>query len=538
MNSSSKTILSAFRVAAALALFAAAGGFAFAQTAEQAQPAAPAVAAPETPAAETPAAVPAAQPVAQPAAAAPDFYADAPAADREVLANADALAKAGKWLSAWKALSAYDAAGANPYILAKKIGLALDGYAQTTLHTVFGFIDLAEGQDLETVRSEGVAIEDPVEFNPADLAKAIEAKGGALPPVLSMMLGDFYYVVWTSYQGQWMEEDAAILAKSAEGYERAFAYDTYTAETLDRQSQILVAMERFDAAVSILKKALELAPDSNALSLRLADAYFSMGNFAEVFPLVDKIIASSEDTEQINNAYIAAIKAGLAANDKETLGKYVDSFEKKFPEEYVPGLIRHVVAVQLGDKAAAAAAADAVTAAFPGNPDVIRSLISTWLSAEDFDSGFNYLDRATAKGGTDDHMAALYFYRALLLGEKGQTAEIMTEALATLAKAEEYFKKSYPEGHQVFGMLEELKGQWTAALNAATAPAAAPAAGTAADTATSQAAAPAAADTAAPAATAPEATAPAATTEQPATEQAAPAAEADATSAATSTETY
>jgi hypothetical protein len=244
-----------------------------------------------------------------------------------------------------------------------------------------------------------------------------------------------------------------------------------------------------------------------------------MGTYAEVFPLVDKVLASSEDSEQLNNAYIAAIKAGLAANDKETLAKYVDSFEKKFPEEYVPGLIRHVVAVQLGDKAAADAAADAVTAAFPGNPDVIRSLISTWLSAEDFDSGFSYLDRAIAKDGTDDHMAALYFYRALLLGEKGQTAELMTEALATLAKAEERFKKSYPEGHQVFGMLEELKGQWTAALNAANAPSTAP---------TTTPAAPAAAP-AAPEAAAPEAAAPAA---------AAPAAEADATSAATSTETY
>jgi tetratricopeptide (TPR) repeat protein len=534
MNSPSKTILSAFRIAAALALLIAAGGFAFAQTAEQAQPAAPAAAAPAAPVAEAPAAVQeavpsAAQPSAQPAA--PDFYADAPAADREILANADALAKAGKWLSAWKALSSYDAAGANPYILSKKIELALDGFAQTTLHTVFGFIDLAEGQDLETIRAEGIAIDEPVEFNPSDLAKAIEAKGEALPPVLSMMLGDFYYVIWLNYQGQWMEEDAAILAKSAEGYERAFAYDTYTAGTLDRQSQILVALERFDAAVSILKKALELEPANDALTLRLADAYFSMGTYAEVFPLVDKVLASSEDSEQLNNAYIAAIKAGLAANDKETLAKYVDSFEKKFPEEYVPGLIRHVVAVQLGDKAAADAAADAVTAAFPGNPDVIRSLISTWLSTEDFDSGFSYLDRAIAKGGTDDHMAALHFYRALLLGEKGQTAEIMTEALAALAKAEEYFKKSYPEGHQVFGMLEELKGQWSAALNAANAPAAAPTAAPAATPPAPETAAPAATpatpETAAPAATAPEATAAPA-----AAEQAAPAAEADATSAA------
>ena len=51
MNSSSKTILSAFKAAAVLALFVAAGGFAFAQTAEQEQPAAPVAAAPATPAA-------------------------------------------------------------------------------------------------------------------------------------------------------------------------------------------------------------------------------------------------------------------------------------------------------------------------------------------------------------------------------------------------------------------------------------------------------------------------------------------------------
>jgi len=273
------------RLAAALVLLLASGGMLFAQTA-------------------------------QPAVSTPDFYADAPEADRASIAKAEEFAAQGKWLSAWKTLAEFDAANANPFILAEKVRIALDGYAQNTLHLVFGFVDLAEGQDLESARyGEIEIIGDPIEFNPGEIAKAIEDKGEAIPPVLSMMLGDFYHTVWANYQGQWLQEDAEILAQGAENYERAMAYDTYTPASLDRHSEILMTLQRFDAAESVLAKGLELDPENHVLILRMADIYFSSGRFAEVYPLADKIIAAPTDEEELNDAYVTAIKAGLFSDE-------------------------------------------------------------------------------------------------------------------------------------------------------------------------------------------------------------------------------
>lgn len=437
MKTSSRIISPAIRLAAVLILMFAASGLAFAQ--------------------------------AQPAQ---DFYLDAPEADRAIVAKAEELAAQGKWASAWTALSEFDAANGNPYVLAEKIRLALDGYAQTNLHLVFGFVDLAEGQDLDFARASGVEIGEPVEFSPGDLAKAIEDKGEAVPPVLSMMLGDFYHTVWKNYEGQWIQDDMETLAMGAEQYERALAYDTFTAGSLDRQSEMLVALERFEAAEPVIAKSLELDPVNNPLTLRLADVYFATGRYADVYPLADKVIASPTNEDELNDAYISAIKTGLATTDKETLERYMTGFEASFPGQYIPGLIRHIVAVQLGDAAAADAAADAVTAAFPGNPDVIRSLLSTWLSANDTASGFSYLDRTIALSTDDQAFAALYFYRALLAGETAQSPEAIAPALADLEKAEEYFKKTYPEGNDVFAMIEQLRAKWTDALNASQTPAA------------------------------------------------------------------
>ncbi|MFA5851417.1 MAG: tetratricopeptide repeat protein [Spirochaetales bacterium] len=470
MNSSSRKITQVIRLVAFMALLFAASGLLFAQAettpAQTEAPAAQTAPQPATPADATaaqPAAAVTATPVALPAQ---NFFLDAPAADQEVIAKAEGLASQGKWLSAWKALSDYDATNANSFILAEKIRLALDGYAQTTYHLAFGFVDLAEGQDLESARAGAVEATDVVEFSPGDLAKAIEDKGEAIPPVLSMKLGDFYYTVWKDYQGQWLKDDAEILSMAVEGYDRALAYETFTAQSLDRQSEMLISLQRFDAAETVVKKGLELDPANNALTLRLADVYISMGKYTEVYPLADKVIAAAANDSEINDAYIVAIKSGLTSSDKDTLEKYLAGFEKSFPTEYMPGLVRHLVAVQLGDPAAADAAADAVTDAFPGNPDIIRSILSTWLSANDPDSGVRYLARAIAKAPGDEAMAALYFYKALLGPEITQTDEVLNQALADLATAEGYFKKSYPEGHEVFGMIDQLRGQWTDALKA------------------------------------------------------------------------
>lgn len=452
-------------------------------------------------------------------AAVPQFFEDAAEADKATIASSRTLTEQGKWLQAWNALSAYDPENKNGFVLAEKIRIAMEGHVQTTMHLVFGFVDLQEGQDLETLRYEANDSIEPVEFNPGDLAMAIEDSGEAVPPVLSLAMGDYYHTVWMLYQGQWIQDDTTLLSLAAEHYERALAYDTFTPGSLDRHAEILLSLERFDAAEAVVSKALEIQPDDSHLMLHLANIYFSSQRFEQVFPLADKIIALAADDQELNEGYIVAIKAGLSLKDAESLEKYISGLEAAFPMDYMPGLIRHLVAVQLGDQEGAQKAADAVTAKFPGNPDIIRSILSTWLSANDPQSGFDYLARSLETAPGDEAKAALYFYKALLGAEVVENPESLAGPLADLAAAEEYFKKAYPEGHEIFGMIQEVRGQWEEAVAGYKKAQEEQAAAQPAETQT-----PAAEAAATPAAT------PAAT-EQPATEAAE---DADATSAASS----
>jgi tetratricopeptide (TPR) repeat protein len=262
---------------------------------------------------------------------------------------------------------------------------------------------------------------------------------------------------------------------------------------------MLVASQSWTGAKNIVLKALESDPNNLKLTLRLADAYYGLGDYESMVPLADKIIADKNDRSLLANGYIVGIEAGLALSDRDMLNTYLDSFEKDFPEEYYPSLVRHLVAVNFGDAAAANKAADAVTTSFAGNPDVVRSLVSTWLSVGDTTSAFNYLNRNLAKEQPDDAYAALYFYRALLDVEVDQSPARLTQALSDISKAEGYFKKTYPEGHQIFDMINSMKKEWgdklaqaNAAATAPEAPAAtAPAAGDAQQTAPDTQAAPA-----------------------------------------------
>jgi len=393
------------------------------------------------------------------------LFGDAPEQDKAVIVNAEKLASQGKWKSAWIALSEADPENNNPFLLAEKIRLALDGYAQTTMHLFYGFVDLAEGENLEMLRFGAPETGDSIDFNPAQIVDSLEERGEAIPPVLSLKLGDYYHTVWQYYQGQWLLSDEEVLVRGVENYDRALAYDLFSPASLDHQSGMLIALQRYEGAEKILAKALELSPDNNVLNLRLAELYYSVGRFEAVYPLADKVIISAADDNELNDGYIVAIRAGLAALDQEKLTKYVDGLELSFPGEYTPGLIRHLIAVQLGDSEAADAAADKVTEIFMGNPEVVRSLLSTWLSANDPDSGFRYLERAIAKGGADDAMASFYFYKAMLKGEVAAQAEDLRQALLDLDTAKGYFVSSYPEGHEIFSLLEEIKAEWEKALS-------------------------------------------------------------------------
>jgi hypothetical protein len=78
----------------------------------------------------------------------------------------------------------------------------------------------------------------------------------------------------------------------------------------------------------------------------------------------------------------------------------------------------------MGTPEKANAVADDVTAKFNVDPNVVRSLISTWLNVQDPQSGFDYLNRSLEKYTNDDMaVGTLAFYRALMYAQTAQSVD-------------------------------------------------------------------------------------------------------------------
>jgi len=393
------------------------------------------------------------------------FYADAAQQTKEALDASRLLQSKGQWSKAWNLLAALDPDNKDGYVLAEKIRLALEGNVANGMLISFGFVDLTEGQSLDELRANPPEKQTMADFNPIDLAAALENAGEAVPPVLSYELGNYLYTVNQEYGDNWIQDSQTIQQKAVESYDRALAYDTYTETSLSNHAALLNNLQKYDAAETVLRKAIAAYPADLNFSVSLASVLNDQGKFDQVYPIVDEILGNTETSNATYNAYVEGIKAGLNANDAEKTNAYVEGMIARFPDEYVPMLIQHLIEVRMGTPEKANAVADEVTEKFKVDPNVVRSLLSTWLNAQDAQSGFDYLNRSLEKYTGDDKAAGtLAFYRALMYAQTAQSADDLKLAIADIEEAEKRFSTVYGQDNQVFQTISQLKEEWKQSL--------------------------------------------------------------------------
>ncbi len=393
------------------------------------------------------------------------FYADATQPTKNAIDASRLLQSQGQWSKAWNLLAAFDPDNKDGYVLAEKIDLAMNGNVANGMYISFGFVDLADGQTLEEARANPPEKANTVAFNPLDAADTLEKSGAAIPPVLSYELGNYLYMVNKDYGDNWVQDSQTTQTKAVENYDRALSYDTYTEQSLANHAELLIGLQKYDAAEAVLNKAIAAYPNNQDFTVSLASAYNDQGKFDQVYPLVDAIIAKPETTNTTYNAFIEAIKAGLNADDAQKTDSYADAMVARFPDEYVPMLIQHLIAVRRGTADKANAIADDVTAKFKVDPNVVRSLLSTWLNAEDSKAGIDYLNRSLDKYQSDDKAAGtVLFYRALMYAQTAQSNDDLKLALADLSEAEKRFGTVYEKDNQVFQAIGQLRDEWTQQL--------------------------------------------------------------------------
>lgn len=166
-------------------------------------------------------------------------YSGATQACRQALQKAMALKEEGKWRSAYDVLAAFDPDNKDPYALAMKTNLCIDGFVQTGQFQSFALKDLAKGETLDELRQNpGDAA--TFAFDPPALAAALSSKGAALPPVLSKVLGDYYYIAQVNFSGHWIMSDDEAYQKSLEQYQAAYAGGVFDSDSLQNLGELLM----------------------------------------------------------------------------------------------------------------------------------------------------------------------------------------------------------------------------------------------------------------------------------------------------------
>jgi tetratricopeptide (TPR) repeat protein len=329
----------------------------------------------------------------------PAFFDEAPANSKLTIAKAEELTWDGQWLSAWKILEITDPNNRDPYMLAKKIRTMLDGNTSLDLFQGFSIANMPPDGDWEAACEAGTLDEDYFDFDPHSAVQALLKRDVKVPPVLAAALGDFYYSAYYDYDDSSFLSLDEIRDNALHWYDIANEnFVLVELESIMHYAELLMDAGRADEAVSILEDETEWEPEDIELRLQLIDAYIATGKNSGAISELDRLIEMTPSNEDAREFYHRAFELALKIQDQQALNRYLAAFEKKYPNDWLAGLVRHRVAVQTGNYMAAQTIADGLMKQFPLNTELLEGLLSNWLDYLNYNStiaeaGLAFLDR-------------------------------------------------------------------------------------------------------------------------------------------------
>jgi len=329
----------------------------------------------------------------------PAFFDEAPANSKLTIAKAEELTWDGQWLSAWRILEKTDPNSRDPYMLAEKIRTMLNGNTSLDLFQGFSIANMPPDGDWEAACEAGTLDEDYFDFDPHSAVQALLKRGVKVPPVLAAALGDFYYSAYYDYYDSSSLSLDEIRDNALHWYDIANEnFVLVELESIMHYAELLMDAGRADEAVSILEDETEWEPEDIELRLQLIDAYIATGDDSSAFSELDWLIGKAASNEDAREFYRRAFELALKIQDQQALNRYLAAFEKKYPNDWLAGLVRHRVAVQTGNYMAAQTIADGLMKQFPLNTELLEGLLSNWLDYLNYNStiaeaGLAFLDR-------------------------------------------------------------------------------------------------------------------------------------------------
>ncbi len=375
-----------------------------------------------------------------------------PLKPEEALKKADELIQQKKYLSAFNTLNEQDPDNQNPRLALKKEDIVLDYFLVSFQHQLFGLKDLEPGETVEQLRGRNgdyTLVRFPVDSVLLDLA-AKHPRNADLYKGLGRYYMDYYF----RYRS--MVENAEKFLDMAETYFRkALEINPRDAETHKALGELYHARGQYDKAAEAFRKAVKIKPSDATAHYNLAYMLARMQQYDEA---VREALAAAKLYQKPEMKADAYGLAGIAYLEQKQWKKAIPYLEKAYkidPENYDVLYGLTYAYLQTGNRKHLKTA-KALFDLDPLNTYTYSKLATLYESTGHLDELKQlFKDRMRRYQANDSVAANLHFYLGQLYLRESDTAKAREQFLL----AKEAYKNFLPEGHEVFGIIDDrLKG--------------------------------------------------------------------------------
>ena len=327
----------------------------------------------------------------------------------------------------------------NEYLLAKRIEIAIYGFAYSIMHQLFAIKDLEEGETLYQVRT---AYEGTLSMVMADPVEAVEdfEKSYGEKPILKYALGLYYQDVIDRYGDQWLLTPDELKDKVILNLQKALDQDCYDDYSLSVLATSYYQKKNLDKAISIYQKKQKEFEFTATDNYHYGILLWYTDKAKEALGYVAKSIDGYNDNPGFQcDAYVVASEIALDISDLKSAEKYLTECKKKHPDDY--RAFQHSIALyaRQNNKKKTVDASMKIYEYGITNPATCQMIMNECNDSGKPEFAVEFFKEALKKYGKDDKACEnLYFHYAYQYYLMKKPAESKQMA----ATAREYFEKN------------------------------------------------------------------------------------------------
>lgn len=377
-------------------------------------------------------------------------YQSADKQTKEILNNVDKLIEERKYETAFHTLPVDTN---NEYLLAKKIDICINYFAQSFGHQMFAFKDLEENESLSSVRTGDGSFNMSM-FDPVKQVQSFEGRNGK-KAILNYELGLYYSSVYECYEGRWFTSDEEVLTKVVTLLENALNQNSYDGWSLSELALSYFRLGDLDNAYKIYRKKLELKEDfSVSDDYNFGAVCYYSKKLDEAITFLEKSITGYEGEPDFQfDAYYLCSNICLMTEQFVKAEKYLIECKNIYTDDYRVNINYVTLYALQKDKTKTLEKSKEFFAQNPENPTSPQMIMQEYFNASvqewlpDFYESIIpvYKENIKISQNIFFHYAAALSY----LGEKKEASDMAK-------KAKEKFKMDNSLTNEIEEMLNEI----------------------------------------------------------------------------------